>query len=611
MIGRTHRDCVTYPIDGGPMALDFTRRQLLLGAGAVSGIAVVGASCTDESTVGLGRPVARPTGWPDADAWQDLNQRVSGRLIQPVSPLRSCSLDASSAECETALEAMKNPFFHEDQVGSTQSTGWMDAWQSAVSPYAVEAETAQDIAAAVDFAREHEIRLAVKGAGHDYLGRNNAPDSLLVWTHRMRNINMHDAFVPAGAPNGTDGVTALSVGAGTRWIEAYAAATNAGRYVQGGGCTSVGASGGFIQGSGFGSFSKAFGTGSGGVLEFEVITADGEVRVVNQHQDPDLFWALRGGGGSTFGIVARTTLLAHPIPNNTGTVSGTIVAKDDAAYEDLVGAAVAFYPVALDNPSWGEQIRFRPDNTVEFALTFLDLSRAEAEATFAPLLEPLRAQSDRFEVDVSFVEIPFERLWDVTWWQETDPDFVTLDPRPNQPDNQYWWSGNQGEVAAYWFAYESRWVPTSMLVDRPADATRMLVDASKLRNLTFQINKGLSGQSAESRERDRDTALHPTAFDAAALIIMASAEQYAYPGITGHEPDRAKGRRERDEVAAAMSIVRGALPGQGAYANEASYFTEDWKNEFWGPNYERLLEIKRRVDPTNLFRVHHGVGSDE
>jgi len=139
----------------------------------------------------------------------------------------------------------------------------------------------------------------------------------------------------------------------------------------------------------------------------------------------------------------------------------------------------------------------------------------------------------------------------------------------------------------------------------------MLVDASKLRNLTFQINKGLSGQSAESRERDRGTPLHPTAFDAAALILLGAAEQYVYPGVTGHEPDRAKGVRERDEVAAAMSILRDALPGQGAYANEASYFTEDWKNEFWGPNYQRLLAIKRRVDPTNLFRVHHGVGSDE
>jgi FAD/FMN-containing dehydrogenase len=60
----------------------------------------------------------------------------------------------------------------------------------------------------------------------------------------------------------------------------------------------------------------------------------------------------------------------------------------------------------------------------------------------------------------------------------------------------------------------------------------------------------------------------------------------------------------------APDIIRNVLPEQGAYANEADYFTEDWKTEFWGDNYPRLLEIKRRYDPDNLFRVHHGVGSD-
>jgi len=593
------------------MKFDVSRRNLFLGAGAVSGASLVGLACTDDSMMDLGRPVADPVNWPDAEQWQTLNRSVGGRLIQPVSPLAACEFDPSGDACATQLESMQNPFFHEDQPGATQSTGWFEAWQTAVSPYAIEAETAQDVAAAVLFAREHGIRLVVKGAGHDYLGRNNAPDSLLVWTHRMRNVNVHDDFVPAGAPSGTRGVAALTVGAGTRWLEAYAAATRAGRYVQGGGCTSVGASGGFVQGSGFGSFSKRFGTGAGGVLEFEVVTADGEVRVVNEHQEPDLFWALRGGGGGTFGIVTRTTLLAHPIPTTTGTVAGTVTASDDAAYVDLVAAIVAFYPESLDDPAWGEQIRLRPDNTAEFALTFLDLDRQQATEVMDRLLGPLRSQPERYDVDVTVSEIPFDKLWDASWWEENDPDFVVLDPRPNQPDNQYWWSGNQGEVAAYWFAYESRWVPTSMLVDRPGDTVRMLVDASRIRNLTFQINKGLSGEAPEARERDRRTALHPTAFDAAALIIMAAAQQYAYPGIEGQEPDVASGQREREEVARAMAIVRGALPGQGAYANEASYFTEDWKNEFWGEHYERLLEIKRRYDPTNLFRVHHGVGSDD
>lgn len=593
------------------MKFDVSRRHLLLGAGAVSGASLVGVACTDDSMMDLGSPVADPVDWPDPEQWQALNRSVGGRLIQPVSPLAACELDPAGGACASQLELMKNPFFHEDQAGSTQSTGWMDAWQTAVSPYAVEAETAQDVAAAVDFAREHGIRLVVKGAGHDYLGRNNAPDSLLVWTHRMRNVNVHDDFVPTGAPSGTQGVAALSVGAGTRWLEAYGAATAAGRYVQGGGCTSVGASGGFIQGSGFGSFSKRFGTGAAGVLEFEVVTADGQVRIVNEHQESDLFWALRGGGGGTFGIVTRTTLLAHPIPTTTGTVAGTVTATDDGAYEDLVEAIVAFYPESLDDSAWGEQIRLRPDNTAEFALTFLDLDEQQATDVMNRLLDPLRAQPDRYDVDVTVTEIPFDKLWDASWWEENDPDFVTMDPRPNQPDNQFWWSGNQGEVAAYWFAYESRWVPTSMLVDRPRDAVRMLVDASRIRNLTFQINKGLSGEAPEARERDRRTALHPSAFDAAALIIMAAAQQYAYPGIDGHEPDVATGTKDRDDVTRAMAIVRDALPGQGAYANEASYFTEDWKDEFWGENYGRLLDVKRTYDPTNLFRVHHGVGSDE
>ena len=168
----------------------------------------------------------------------------------------------------------------------------------------------------------------------------------------------------------------------------------------------------------------------------------------------------------------------------------------------------------------------------------------------------------------------------------------------------------RGEVGAVWTAYESRWVPLSMLTDRPDDLVDMLVAASRIRSFIFQINKGLAGEAPEARERDLETALHPGAFDAAALIIMASAQQYAYPGVEGHEPDAEKAAAERNTADRAMAIIREALPGQGAYANEASFFTEDWKNEFWGHNYDRLLEVKRRVDPDNLFRVHHGVGSD-
>ena len=59
-----------------------------------------------------------------------------------------------------------------------------------------------------------------------------------------------------------------------------------------------------------------------------------------------------------------------------------------------------------------------------------------------------------------------------------------------------------------------------------------------------------------------------------------------------------------------MNIVRDATPGSGSYLNEANYFEPDWQTSFWGPNYPRLLDIKRKYDPDNMFRVHHGVGSE-
>ncbi len=104
------------------------------------------------------------------------------------------------------------------RLGSNAPRSW-------VSPYAVAAESASDIAAAVNFARDKGIRLVVKGTGHDYLGRSNAADSLLVWTHNMRDVTFHPDSRPEGAGDSTPPVKALSVAAGARWLEVYKVAT--------------------------------------------------------------------------------------------------------------------------------------------------------------------------------------------------------------------------------------------------------------------------------------------------------------------------------------------------------------------------------------------------
>jgi FAD/FMN-containing dehydrogenase len=543
--------------------------------------------------------------------WTELDERLGDRLVRVESPLRACVVDPGSVACDDALRSLQNPFFCEDEPGAFQTSGWLDGFVAEASRYAVAARTAEEVAVAVMFAREHGLRLAIKGTGHDYLGRSSAADSLLVWTHQMRDVTVHDAFAITGGDGSYTPVPAITVGAGTRWLEAYVAATRRDRYVQGGGCTSVGAAGGFTQGGGFGSFSKRFGTAAGNVLEVEVVTADGEILIANEAQHEDLFWALRGGGGGTFGVVTKMTLRTHEMPETFGAAIGTIASHSDADYRRLIRAFVHFFADHLDNEHWGEQVRLGPDNTMEFALTMLDVDDAEAHAIWEPFTDWVTQHSDAVSGEIFFASLPFTAMWDLEWWATNVPDFITRDDRPGQPPGIYWWASNQGEVSQYLHAYRSRWLPRAQFEESAADTlTDALFEASRHWHFTLHANKALSGATAEARDRDRRTSINPAAFDAAALLIMASNQQYAYPGVPGHEPDQAAGRAIVARIDAAMRPIREASPGAGAYLNEADYFEPDWQHSFWGDNYPRLLDIKHRYDPTNLFRVHHGVGSE-
>jgi len=93
---------------------------------------------------------------------------------------------------------LENPYYLGDQPGLTQTLGWLDAWATRPSVYAVAARNAHDIAAAVNFARENNLRLVIKGAGHSYLGTSNAQNSLMIWTRHMHDIQISADFVPQG-----------------------------------------------------------------------------------------------------------------------------------------------------------------------------------------------------------------------------------------------------------------------------------------------------------------------------------------------------------------------------------------------------------------------------
>src|SRR3984957_12702702 len=108
--------------------------------------------------------------WPSEASWDQLDHDVGGRLIKVRSPLADCVGGTPDAACEQIFKELKNPYFLGDEVGLTQSLGWIGAWTSEPSVYAVAAKTTQDVVAAVNFARENNLRLVVKGGGHSYQG---------------------------------------------------------------------------------------------------------------------------------------------------------------------------------------------------------------------------------------------------------------------------------------------------------------------------------------------------------------------------------------------------------------------------------------------------------
>jgi hypothetical protein len=83
-----------------------------------------------------------------------------------------------------------------------------------------------------------------------------------------------------------------------------------------------------------------------------------------------------------------------------------------------------------------------------------------------------------------------------------------------------------------------------------------------------------------------------------------------FPGVPGHEPDQQAAVAGARRVGEAMDLLRAITPGSGSYVNQADYFEHDWQHSFWGANYPKLLEAKAFYDPENVFRVHHGVGSE-
>jgi len=547
--------------------------------------------------------------WPSAALWQQLNGAVGGNLLPVAALCGACQTSRDSAACRDVLANIRNPFWIGDQPGGTQVSGWLDAWTPVPSVYAVKARHAADVAAVVNFARTHRLRLVVKGGGHSYQGTSSAPDSLLIWTRAMNAVTLHEAFVAAGCAGSAAPVPAVSCGAGAMWIDLYNAVTTlGGRYVQGGGCTSVGVAG-LVQSGGFGSFSKGFGSAAAHLLEAEVVSADGRVLSVNACLHPDLFWALKGGGGGSFGAVTRLTLRTHELPEFFGAAWGTIQAHSDAAFRRLLARFVDFYAQQLFNPHWGEQFHVQPGNALKLSMVCQGLDKSQARATWQPLFDWVQAAPQDFSVTD---ELGAGAKAARRWWNLEGNHSMIADGRPGAADFHGWWQGDQDQVGAYLHGYDSLWLPATLL--QPPQRPRLveaLFAASRYKEVEVHTNKGLAGAPSAAIAATLATATNPAVTGAFALAIVADGEAAVYAGLGRPPPAAAAARRDAQAIEQASAQLRRVASAPGSYVSESNFFNEHWQEEFWGRNYPRLRAIKARYDPEGLFFVHHGVGSEQ
>lgn len=267
----------------------------LLGFGLFSGLTVQALLTPDinEGAISCRCTPDQPC-WPTDDDWEALNSTIDGNLLalKPLAyPCHSSHFNA--AECGYIQSNAHNSSYRALQPGATQYENWgsspeRDEQCYAASPQSVPCgqgriplfsaavRTARDIQAAVKFAARHNVKLAIRNTGHDFLGRSTAPSSLQIFTGNMKGIVLADNFVPA-VPTGTApprGVRAVTVDAGVQLGELYEYLGSKGAMVVGGFSSTVGMAGGYIQGGGHSAMGWLHGMASDNALEFQVVLAD-------------------------------------------------------------------------------------------------------------------------------------------------------------------------------------------------------------------------------------------------------------------------------------------------------------------------------------------------
>ncbi|KAE8402671.1 hypothetical protein BDV37DRAFT_284478 [Aspergillus pseudonomiae] len=517
--------------------------------------------------------------WPDIQTWNDFNATVGGRLIRSVPSAAVCHTERYNADkCTVAKESWLDSFWRTNQTGAYSATVWemgktgqcfINASVSApcdqgrVPYYMVRAASVEDIQASVKFASEKDLLLVTKNTGHDHLGRSSGKGSFGIWTHNLKGIEFHDSFVPQDAPANATGIPAVTLQAGEQWFDVYEAAAKKGVLVVGGSARTVGAAGGYVLGGGHSPFAHYYGLAADNLLEVSIVSADGGHRVLNAYTDPEYFWAIRGGGGSAWGVVTSVTYKTHPVPQNLIIGLVQLNATNTSSMKRVIAESVKLLPAITEAGYIGygaiengfAAIMLKPNSTI-----------ADFNQTFAPFFNLSRLPGIQGGVTA------YPSTWD---------GYVKAFLRdPNIGTN---------------IQDTSRLLTTEVIQEKAEQLAEFIVDNKQGAGFNFigKVNNG---------ERDH-TAVHDVWKHSHGLLSVSV--DWA---DTATDSEKQEKRHQAVQLSKQLTEIVGAEGG--TYVNEANPYEPDWQNVFWGRKYDRLLAIKQRVDPTQLFVCNRCVGTD-
>ncbi|CAG8959569.1 hypothetical protein HYFRA_00001470 [Hymenoscyphus fraxineus] len=545
--------------------------------------------------------------WPSEVQWANLNRSISGHLIKTTPPGAVCHPGQASfntTACISVQAGWKIASWHTNNPVSSLQNNWNNdtCLPDPTAPcsgdgypiYVVNATSPEDVKEGIEFAGKHKIRLIVKGTGHDYLGRSSAPNSLSIWTHNLRGLVFHEGFQPKKCGISIDG-HAITAGAGTQMLELDEQAHLRNLTIVSGGGGSVGV-GGYLTGGGHAALSSTYGMAAEQVLEMEIVTPRGEIMTINECQNTDLFWAMRGGGGSTFGAITSVTIRAYPstkflasvvsISSTPGTQDiWTAAARLLSQFPNLNAQGISCYlfidhnavpPVALNITTNVDIIygtfftsAFSPQNTSSTLYAALEDMVSKSTSPFP---------QGQFQQVVQ-TPIVYDDFWG--WYK-----FF------NGPLN----AGNDFLVGSRLFDEKA----LTGNVTKLAETLETVVEGSG----NFRIF--LVGRGGKSLRK-----VVPRGGDTPATGMWKNALAHGLYTMKFPPHDPVAKARVKDDVHNIYNkALRDLIPDMGAYINEANPYEPDYQTTYWGDNYARLARIKKEVDPDDVLWCSPCVGNE-